>query len=165
MVCGLIDREPRSVRLLTWAQSDSNGFMGIETKCHETLSGWATMKPRYTEVAQDAQIFTLAKPAKDPSVERGALLRIWLDHLLELSMMQSKRWEKGLFVLAHPQDNEACTKATTEYRAELKNASTFDSVSLESVVEAIRAETDAAWADTFYNRYLDQSKIDRALKP
>lgn len=147
-----------AIFFLTWADHVT-GFLGIETKYHETLGGGAKSKPRYTEVANEAGIFTLDKPEGEPSVERGALQQIWLDHLMALAMVQSKRWQKGMFVLAYPKANTACEKASERYREELSDSSTFDTVTLEKVVEALRAETDAVWVEAFYDRNFDQSKI------
>lgn len=146
---------------LTWADG-VEGFVGIETKYHETLGGGAKSKPRYTQVATREGILTLGKPKG--GVERGALQQIWLDHLLALSMVQSKRWQKGLFVLAYPKANTACKEASERYRRELSDSSTFDTVTLEDVGDALRAETDAAWVESFYDRYLNESKIDRLLQ-
>lgn len=149
---------------LTWPNPARDGFIGVETKYHETLGGGARIKPRYITVADESEIFTLDKAPHEPSVKRGALQQIWLDHLLALSMIQSRRWESGMFVLAYPQSNQACSKAAKAYRQELEDSSTFDTVTLETVVTALRAETSAQWVEAFYDRYLDLAKIDRALK-
>ena len=127
------------------------GFIGVEVKYHENLRGQpATLRDRAVEVADRAGI-----PDDRSDIERLPLQQIWLDHLLALSILQADDgYASGLFVFLHPTGNGPCATAADRYRSMLTDQSTFERLTLETVVAAIRWATDAPWIDAFESRYL-----------
>lgn len=139
------------------------GFVGIEVKYHEALGDApAKHRSRYDEVTRAMGCF---KSGRMSDLGREPLEQIWRDHMLAGSMLldAAARWETGLYVFLHPGDNGQCCAAVQLYRNHLSDTRTFDAVTLEAVVGAIEAETDAAWIRDVRDRYLGWEKIQRAL--
>ncbi len=139
------------------------GFVGIEVKYHEALADEpARHRTRYDEVTAAMHGF---KPELVLGLRRKPIEQIWRDHMLAGSMLldTSAGWETGLYVFLAPTDNTACRTAVRLYREHLSDAQTFDSLTLEAVVAAIEAETDAAWIRELRARYLGWEKIERLL--
>jgi hypothetical protein len=132
------------------------GFIGIEVKYHESLEVKAAeIRPRVREVATaSADTFdqgALKELAAPP------LQQVWFDHLLALSMLEADgaRWSKnGLFVLMHPVANEACYRVVNAYVAKLREHRTFQRMTLEEAVAALRVTCDGEWVEAFQERYL-----------
>ncbi|QYG95222.1 hypothetical protein HC251_24185 [Iamia sp. SCSIO 61187] len=133
------------------------GIVGVETKYHE----WA--KPevprpdnaeRYREVTERSGAFVDDIPARIGEDDR-ALVQVWLDHLLLLSMLQhpSAGWDWGRFVILHPAGNVSFDDAIARYRALLVDDATFDRRTLEQVVAS--PDLRRSVADPFAARYLD----------
>jgi hypothetical protein len=78
-------------------------------------------------------------------------------------MLQTGEMDDGFFVFLAPEGNEYCREAVADYRGCLTGEETFESWTLEGVVEALREPSSAAWVELFWDRYLDWSKIDAAL--
>jgi len=139
------------------------GFVGIEVKYQEDLRAKrATHRPRYDEVTTAMGCF---KPDLILGLRREPIEQLWRDHMLAGSMLldTSAGWESGLYVFLYPEDNKVCRAAVQLYREHLSDARTFDAVTLEAVVAAIEAETDAAWIRELRARYLGWEKIERLL--
>lgn len=137
----------------------STGFLGVEVKYHEAMREKAgEHKTRYCTVATDSKVFV--NPLA-PELQKAPLQQIWLDHLLALSMLQAEpdKWAFGRFVFLHPADNTRCANAAANYSKLLSDQTTFAPLTLERLVAAIRAHTDATWAADLWDRYLDFSKI------
>lgn len=133
-----------------------DGFIGIEVKYHEDLTGRpAAARPRVLEVAERSGVF------HDPDAEdlrSNPLQQLWYDHLLALSMLQADdRWASGRFVLLHPAANVACYAASAAYERLLADQSTFQRLSLEEAVAVIGQHTEAHWIIAFDDRYLRDS--------
>lgn len=143
------------------SESGGRAFLGFEVKYHETLGGQpGKHRARYDEVADAMQVFV---PARD-ALRKNPLQQIWCDHLLAGSMLLADReWTSGASVLLYPKDNPQCVEAIARYRRHLVSAETFDAWTLETVVEALRAETDASWVQAFHERYLDFTRVDEAI--
>ena len=138
--------------------SGGAGFISVEVKYHEDLSGKpASPSPRYDEVARCSRAF----PDPLPQVlTRRPLQQIWLDHLLALSMLQADdMYESGVFVFLYPAGNPPCATASDRYRSLLLDPSTFERLTLESVVAAIRWATKSDRIEAVNDRYLDISKL------
>ena len=144
------------------AGGTKKGFVGIETKYHESLVGKpATMKARYRQVAEASNVF---EDVRAPGLKRLPLQQIWLDHLLALSMLEpGNDWSSGKFVLLFPETNDACTAAARDYRAQLQDDSTFQGLTMEAVVTALKSETDASWVTDFEDRYLARVKLEELV--
>lgn len=132
------------------------GFIGIEVKYHENLRGQpATIRQRARQVADASGIF----PDDRSELERLPLQQIWLDHLLALAMLQAGEYKSGLFVFLYPAGNAPCAAASDRYRSLLTNTSTFERLTLESVVAAIRWATRADWIEAVNHRYFNVSRL------
>ncbi|MFZ4414389.1 MAG: PGN_0703 family putative restriction endonuclease [Bacteroidales bacterium] len=146
------------------------GFIGIEVKYAETLKDKpASFKERYKEVAEDSGKFTkegievLRKMPK--SVEQ-----VWRDHLLSLSMIPpvNNDYDEGFFVYLFPKENDECIKALNKYFVSLKSQNPLENglyiLNMETLLEAIKHETNDKWIFDFEDRYLRFEKIDNAMK-
>lgn len=135
------------------------GFAGIEVKYHENLKVKpAALSTRHRDIARWMGCFD------EETFERLAacpLEQIWRDHLLAGAMLQADGLNDGFFVFLAPEDNEYCREAVADYRECLTDEGTFESWTLEGVVEALREHTAAEWVELFWGRYLDWSKIDQ----
>jgi hypothetical protein len=138
------------------------GFAGIEVKYHENLK----LKPaRLTE--RHAEITGAMGCFDETVLERlkaCPLEQIWRDHLLAGAMLADGEFDDGFFVFLAPEGNEYCREAVADYRACLTVDDTFESWTLEGVVDALREHSSAEWVELFFRRYLDFSKIDEVLK-
>ena len=143
------------------SESGGRAFLGFEVKYHETLGGKpGKHRARYDEVADAMRVFV---PVRD-ALRKNPLQQIWCDHLLAGSMLLADRqWTSGASVLLYPKDNPQCADAIARYRRHLVSAETFDAWTLETVVDALRSETDAAWVQAFHERYLDFTRVDEAI--
>lgn len=140
--------------------SGGRGFIGIEVKYHEGLGDApAEHRARYDEVTAGMKCF---KSDCVAGLRRKPVEQIWRDHMLAGSMLLdvSAGWESGLYVFLYPDDNENCRRAVQLYGDYLSDASTFDSVTLEKVVEVIGAETEAPWIRAIKDRYVGWQKIE-----
>ena len=135
------------------------GFIGVEVKYHEALADDpAEHRPRYDEVTSAMGCFKLDRL---PGLRRKPIEQIWRDHMLSGSMLldASAGWETGLYAFLYPRDNERCHEAVELYRDHLMDSRSFDSVTLEVLIGAIEAETDATWIREVRSRYLDWGKL------
>jgi hypothetical protein len=138
------------------------GFAGIEVKYHENLKlKPARLTARHAELARGMGCFD--EQALE-SLKACPLEQIWRDHLLAGAMLEDGRFDDGFFVFLAPEGNEYCREAVADYRQCLTAGDSFESWTLEGVVEALRAHATAAWVELLYDRYLDFSKIDQALR-
>jgi len=139
------------------AGSDTRAIIGVETKYHEHAKPEPAPGPaalnRYVEVADCSGVFIDGWRAAVVGTE---LQQIWLDHLLVLAMLQhpSGTWSWGRFVLVYPSENPSFARAAAAYRGVLRDTETFESRTLENLLEspALPADTRAAVGD----RYLDR---------
>ena len=135
--------------------NSSRGIIGVETKYHEHCK--KEDKPekgkqeRYEQAMRDSRIF------KDEAFELvfgSELQQILQDHLLALSMIQNTtdNWEWGKFVLVYPEKNSSYADATSRYSDLLKDAATFEGMTIESLLN------DSVFSDeqivAFRDRYI-----------
>jgi hypothetical protein len=117
----------------------AHAILGVETKYHEHLKRGGPLRKealdRCIEVAERSRIF--ADGWRD-ALPNHDLEQIWLDHVLVLSMLQhpSRRWTWGRFVLVYPSENPSFRRAAARYRALLRDTSTFEARTLESLLDA-----------------------------
>ena len=104
-----------------------------------------TRLPRYREITETSTSF---EPGALDAVNGTELIHIWLDHLLVLSMLQHPshacRW--GRLVVVHPRGNTDFGDACGRYRDLLADDSSFDSATVEQLLDAgvLPAQTTAA---------------------
>jgi hypothetical protein len=138
------------------------GFAGIEVKYHENLKlKPATLTPRHAEIAGAMGCFDKTALQR---LKACPLEQIWRDHLLAGALLANGEFDNGFFVFLAPEGNEYCREAVADYRQCLTAEDLFESWTLEDVVEALRTHATAAWVELFYDRYLDFSKVDHALR-
>lgn len=136
----------------------TRAIIGVETKYHEHAKPERIPRPvalnRYAEVTERSGVFVDGWRAALVGTE---LQQIWLDHLLILAMLQhpSGTWRWGRFVLAYPSENPSFARAAAAYGAVLRDADTFESRTLESLVESpavLPAATRAAVLERYFER-------------
>jgi hypothetical protein len=93
----------------------------------------------------------------------GATICLQARCSLAASMDDGGEFDDGFFVFLAPEGNEYCREAVADYRECLTDEETFESWTLEGVVEALREHSSAAWVELFWDRYLAWSKIDEVL--
>ena len=134
---------------------ENGGIIGIETKYHEHLKAEkmpnAERLARYRLISEQSGVFL---PGALEKLEGTPLQQIWQDHLLTLStVLQSDfecSWAK--FILIYPQANLSFAKGAAEYKELLKDSSTFEARTIESLLEEM--PLNAAAIETFRERYL-----------
>lgn len=101
---------------------------------------------RYLEVADRSGVF--APGATDQVKGRSPLCVMWLEHLLQLSMLQhpSGAWTWGRFVMVHPAGNVDVVAGCDRYRGLLVDQSTFAPMTIEDLLDshALPKKTEAA---------------------
>jgi len=154
----LDDRSAFDVFLLCRTATGAEGFIAIEVKYHENLAGKpGAHKTRYDEVADMMGCFSDDRRL----LQADPLQQIWRDHLLAGVTRVVDGYDDGLFVMLSPRDNHHVSDAISDYRQQLTDSSSFESWSLEDVVEKLKTHSDAAWIDAFHYRYLAFENIDR----
>lgn len=139
----------------------TQGFVGIEVKYHENLNEDADdHRPRYDEVADAMACFV---PGSRERLRCKPLQQIWRDHLLAGAYRIADGLADGLFVYLSPADNTACSSAVDAYMSCLTATDTFEHWSLESLVNAALANTEAPWTREFADRYLAFEKVEALL--
>ena len=116
-------------------------------------------KTRYDEVADMMGCFVYDRRL----LQADPLQQIWRDHLLGGITGKVDGYADCLFIMLSPRDNHHVSDAVSDYRQQLTDSSSFESWSLENVVEKLKEHSDAAWIDAFHDRYLAFQKIDRLL--
>lgn len=138
------------------------GFIGVEVKYHERLDTTrADNRGRPTEVARRSGLF---EEKSLEELDRPPLQQLWFDHLLALSMLQQDvgRWAgNGLFVLLHPAANQPCYAVAAKYQQQLHRTDSFQRLTLEEVIGALRLVDGRDWVDEVDGRYLDYGRIRR----
>jgi hypothetical protein len=131
----------------------TQGVVGLQTAYHD----WNYKQPpkpqrlpRYREVTESSSAFA---PGWLDAVNGTALIHIWLEHALVLSMFQhpSGAWSWGRYVVVHPAGNVDFANACDHYRELLVDESTFSSITLEELVDtgALPALTASALRDRY----------------
>lgn len=148
-------------------KSGGEGFVGIEVKCHERLTtgeereNWQKHGDRYNQIAEEMGCFRGAELCR----LRGARLQqIWRDHLLMGAHKDEDEFEDAFFVLLHPEVNSYYSEAVEEYLECLCDASSFQSWTLDDLVQRLMTRSSAKWIQSFHHRYLDFSPVDEALR-
>lgn len=137
-------------------------FLGIEVKYHEDLSGKAP------EIRAEALDVFRTSPSFAPTAEKalttGRTAQLLLDHLLALSI--NARGERhGRFVILLPDGNSSVRKHVAQYQEHLTaDDGSFQPLTIEEFVSALRTVLDEPWLDEIQTRYLDTAAIHR-LEP
>lgn len=147
------NRSAFDVAVFHTTPSGGDGFIGIEMKYHENLRvSAARHKPRYDDVAGASGVFV---DHADPALRTPPLQQVWLDHLLALSMLQADdTFEAGRFVFMYPAINARCETISKDYERHVSREGSFERMTIETMVDAIRGAGAGQWIDDFQNRYL-----------
>ena len=147
-------------------RSGGRGFAGIEVKYHENLDlgkekeNYEKHGERYDKIAEDMGCFNEAKLRR---LQGSKLQQIWRDHLLMGAHRDVDGFEDAFFVLLHPAENSWFSEGVQDYRECLSDESSFQSWTLEHLVEHLKAHSSAEWITAFHRRYLDFSRLDDVL--
>ena len=137
-----------------------HGFLGIEVKYHEDLKNKAAKhRQRYDDVADEMDAFA---PGSRKQLRQKPLQQIWRDHLLAGSLLLHRLsgYDDAAFVFLYPEKNKACAEAIDRYAACLTNKDSLIVWTLEEVVAALRAATEAAWVEAVADRYLGFHRLE-----
>ena len=133
------------------------GFVAFKVKYHENMRVKVLPHAEVNDdIARRADVFASAEFALLAS---PPLQQIWLSHLLGLSMIESDGFDVGRVVVTAPSINDRCAAIVADYGRNLVDHSTFESLTLEQLVDTIAQCTNARWVWEFRNRYLDYTKV------
>jgi len=131
----------------------TKGIVGVVTAYHEVNRRQPpkpSRLPRYREITDRSGFFA---PGAIDAVNGTELIHVWLDHLLVLSMLQhpSRAWRWGRLVVVYPAGNTDFDDACSRYRALLVDQSTFDSATVEELLDAtaVPAQTTTALRERY----------------
>lgn len=120
-------------------EDGTRGILAVDTRFHEWMKP-EVPKPqnqvRIREVAARAGVF--APHALELATSRSELCVTWLEHLLQLSMLQhpSGEWTWGRYAVVHPANNGAVADACAQYRDLLVDQSAFATITLEELLSS-----------------------------
>ena len=124
----------------------------------------ATMRPRYEELTGKVGVFR--EPAAQ-ALRGNPLQQLWREHMLSRVMIESGLYDQGRFIVIYPSQNNNCHAAVNAYSTHLASdepaESGFQSLTLESCLNALRAIGDDETATALHERYLDFERVERAI--
>jgi hypothetical protein len=130
--------------------------IGVQVKYHEHAAVEAApdaeARARYLAVGERSGVFVRGWQSGVVGTE---LQRIWQEHSLILSMLQhgSQHWRQGRLVLVYPALNPSFATAVVHYRALLADPSTFEAVTIESLLQT-KGALDHTTRDAIQARYI-----------
>ena len=96
--------------------------------------------------------------APEHPLEVQPLQQVWRDHLLAGSLLLAGDFDRGRFVFLYPSRNERCHSAVANYAAALTDSTTFQTWTLEAVVDALKAAANGEWVQAFGSRHLGNTR-------
>jgi hypothetical protein len=123
---------------VTELDDGTKGIVAVGVRYHERNKS-ETPKPenawRYTEVCERSGVF---KPEALELLGTSELCVMWLEHLLQLSMLQhpSRAWSWGHFAVVYPSQNSDVAELCARYREYLTDQSSFSTMTLEALLDA-----------------------------
>lgn len=137
------------------------GFIGIEVKYHEDLSGKAAAhRNRYNKLAE---LMCCFDPHTLPRLREAPLQQIWRDHLLAGAFLADGTYTEGVFAFLYPAGNVRCRDGIGRYLDCLSITSSMRVWTLEEVVSVIMQQTPSSWIRMFQDRYLAFHRLFNAL--
>ena len=126
-------------------------------KYHEGLGDpVADHRSRYDEVAAEMDCFV---PDQMPKLRERPLQQVWRDHLLVGAHQRVDGFEDGFFAFLYPEGNTACSNAVEQYGQCLSDSNSFQSWTLERLVNCLSTHSSAQWIQDLHHRYLDFSRL------
>ena len=93
--------------------------------------------------------------------------QLWREHMLSRVMIESGLYDQGRFIVIYPAQNNNCDAAVNAYLTHLASndpaESGFQSLTLESCLDSLRAIGDDETATALHERYLDFARVERAI--
>lgn len=162
------DSSAFDVYLKYTTKGGAKGFVGVEVKYHENPNTgskegkhYNNHGKRYEEIADMMNCFS---PENLDIVRRNPIQQFWRDHLLVGIHKRVDHFVDAFFAVLHPEGNEACDKAVSNYRNCLvHDCESFRVWTLEMFVDCLRKYSPAGWIDNFYSRYLDFERLPTSV--
>lgn len=151
--------------VLIKAQTTSgHGFLAIESKLTETMQETpARLRARYDELSRACGLF---KDPDHPDLRAAPLNQLWRQSMLAAAMVQNGLYSAGRFIVVAPALNGRVWNAVAQFQSHLlvdDPVVTFDAITLESVIEAIRKAGAKETASLLHERYVDFSPLDALI--
>lgn len=141
-----------------------HGFIAIEMKLTETMAeAPARLRPRYDELSRASGLF---KDPDHPDLRAAPLQQLWRQHMLAAAMVQNGLYSAGRFIVIAPALNRRVWSAVAQFNSHLVQDDpvvTFDAVTLESVISAIRKAGAKETASLLHERYCDFAPLDALI--
>lgn len=141
-----------------------HGFLAIESKMTETMAeSPARLRPRYDELSRASGLF---KDPDHPDLRTAPLQQLWRQHMLAAAMVQNGLYSAGRFMVVAPALNSRVWSAVAQFNSHLVTDDpvvTFDAVTLECVIMAIRKAGAKETASLLYERYCDFAPLDALI--
>lgn len=153
------DRSAWDVAMKVKTTRGTHGLLAVEVKFSESMNEQpARLRPRYDELSTASGLY------KDPDsiALRGApLQQLWRQHLLAAATVLNGLATEARFIVVAPALNGNVWSAIAQYREHLipDGSVSFDAITLESVIGAIRRAGAKETADALHQRYCDWSKV------
>lgn len=151
--------------VLIKAQTPSgHGFVAVEMKLTETMAeAPARLRPRYDELSRASGLF---KDPDHPDLRAAPLQQLWRQHMLAAAMVQNGLYSAGRFIVVAPALNSRVWSAVAQFNSHLLRDDpvvTFDAITLESVIAAIRKAGAKETASLLHERYCDFAALDALI--
>lgn len=143
--------------------ANEHAFISVEVKYTESLRETpARLRPRYDELSQASGLFI---DPEHPALREAPLQQIWRQHLLSFTMIQNGCFSAGRFIMIAPALNRAAQDAIAQYRTHLSTRGivSFDAISFEQLIEAIRRSGARDVAEQLHERYVDFTPVDALI--
>jgi hypothetical protein len=139
-------------------------FVAVELKFSESMNEpEARLRPRYDEVSLNCGLY---KDAASPALRGNPLQQPWRLHMLAQLLVDENLYSAGRLLFIAPRLNAQVGRAMRLYRNQLIDAPAkvaFDSVVLETVIDAIGDAGAPQLATTLFERYCDFRPIDALI--
>ena len=141
-----------------------HGFIAVEVKLTETMAeSPARLRPRYDELSRASGLF------RDPDhadLRAAPLNQLWRQHMLTSALIINGLYSAGRFMVVAPALNAKVWDAVARYKSHLiadDPMVTFDAITLESVVAAIRKAGAKEIASLIHERYCEFGALDTLI--
>lgn len=139
-------------------------FVAIEVKYSEALTEpEARGRDRYEELVETCGLY---RNPSNPKLRQNPLQQLWREHMLAQCLITNRIFDRGVFVCLAPKLNDHVQRGCRIYGAELAardNVCSFEAVTLEDVIAAIREAGGVEFAKALDERYCDFSPVHQLL--
>jgi hypothetical protein len=147
------------VAFVVGTRDKKRALIAIEVKYSETLAQPARpAKVRLDQLASQAGLYV---EPDAPALRAEPLAQLFAEHLLAHTTVANALYDRALFVLIAPEGNRQVWGAEQAYRQHLVPEPTvaYESLTTETVIDAIEAAGEPALAAKLRERYTDFSPI------